>query len=369
MSKNANRIAYFISPHGFGHAARAAAVMGAMAELAPTTRFDIFSRIPPWFFEDSLPFGFDYHSLLTDIGLSQKSAFEADLDETLQQLDAFLPFNQTTVNATAQKINRLGCNLVICDIAPIGIAVAKQAGIPSVLVENFTWDWIYARYLKDRPRMESHANYLKRLFRTADIHIQTAPVCKPVSADLTTLPVSRKIRTAKIKLKAQLGLAPHEKAVLISTGGVPHKYGFLEKLKAHKKVRFIIPGGSNAAKICENLILLPHQSTYYHPDLVNMSDAVVGKVGYSTLAEVYHAGVPFGYSRRRNFRESAKLVAYIRNRMPAICIEESEFHEGDWIPKIENLLKLAPARRNESNGAGQIASFLLDFLKNRQIPA
>ena len=335
-----------------------------MTELAPATRFDIFTKIPAWFFEDTLPFGFDYHPLLTDIGLAQKSAFEADLDETQQQLDAFLPFNQAGVIATAQKINRLGCNLVICDIAPMGIMVARQAGIPSVLVENFTWDWIYAAYLKDRPRMESHVKYLKRIFKTADIHIQTSPVCKPTSADLTSLPVSRKIKTSKIKLKARLGLSPHEKTILVSTGGVPHKFGFLEKLKVSKKIRFIIPGGSKVAKTCDNLILLPHHSTYHHPDLVNLSDAVVGKVGYSTLAEVYHSGVPFGYIQRRNFRESAKLVAYIKNRMPGISIEEPEFHHGDWVSKIDDLLKLAPVPRNESNGADQIASFLLDFLKN-----
>jgi len=365
LIKNANRIAYFISPHGFGHAARAAAVMEAMAELAPATCFDIFTGIPSWFFEDTLPCGFDYHPLLTDIGLSQKNAFETDLDETQRQLDAFLPFNHATVLSTAKKMNRLGCTLVICDIAPLGIVAAGQAGIPSVLVENFTWDWIYAGYLKDRPRMASHVNYLKRIFETADIHIQTAPVCKPAAADLTTLPVSRKVKTAKPKLKARLGLTLHEKTVVISSGGIPQTYGFLEKLKDHKKVRFIIPGGSKTAQTCDNLVLLPHHSAYYHPDLVNLSDAVVGKAGYSTLAEVYHSGVPFGYIQRRDFRESAKLAAFIKNRMPCIGIEEPEFHDGSWIPKIENLLKLAPTRRNESNGAAQIASFLLDFLKNR----
>jgi hypothetical protein len=32
----------------------------------------------------------------------------------------------------------------------------------------------------------------------------------------------------------------------------------------------------------QNLVLLPHHSGFYHPDLVNASDAVIGKVGYST---------------------------------------------------------------------------------------
>ena len=160
-------------------------------------------------------------------------------------------------------------------------------------------------------------------------------------------------------------MSPREKAVLISTGGVAQQHGFIEKLKTHKHVRFIIPGGSDTIQKHDNLVLLPHRSIYYHPDLVNLADAVVGKVGYSTLAEVYHSGIPFGYVKRRNFRETAKLVAFIKNRMPGIGIGESEFQNGDWIARIDDLLNLAPARRNDINGAGQIASFLLNLLKTR----
>ena len=36
------RIAYFVTPHGFGHAARAAAVMVALQEIDLTIQFDIF---------------------------------------------------------------------------------------------------------------------------------------------------------------------------------------------------------------------------------------------------------------------------------------------------------------------------------------
>src|SRR2546430_2106058 len=36
--------------------------------------------------------------------------------------------------------------LVIADVPPLGISAAHAAGIPSVIVSNFTWDWIYAYY-------------------------------------------------------------------------------------------------------------------------------------------------------------------------------------------------------------------------------
>ena len=138
----AGRIAYFISPHGFGHAARAASVMEALAKIESTLQFEIFTTVPDWFFSQSNSFAFQYHRLETDIGLVQKTPFQEDLPATVQKLKKFLPFNPTRIAAVAEKIRDLKCKLVICDIAPMGIRVAQKAGVPSVLVENVTWDWI-----------------------------------------------------------------------------------------------------------------------------------------------------------------------------------------------------------------------------------
>jgi hypothetical protein len=49
-----NRIAFFISPHGYGHAARAAGIMEALSGLDPLIRFELFTMVPRWFFADSL---------------------------------------------------------------------------------------------------------------------------------------------------------------------------------------------------------------------------------------------------------------------------------------------------------------------------
>ena len=75
LSLMSNRLAYFISPHGYGHAARAASVMGALAGMESSLRFDIFTTIPQWFFGDNLRELFDYHPLQTDIKLAQRSPF------------------------------------------------------------------------------------------------------------------------------------------------------------------------------------------------------------------------------------------------------------------------------------------------------
>jgi hypothetical protein len=62
-------IACFISPHGFGHAARASATIEAVGTRLAPCHFEIFTTVPSWFFADSLSVPFSWHSVTTDIGL------------------------------------------------------------------------------------------------------------------------------------------------------------------------------------------------------------------------------------------------------------------------------------------------------------
>jgi UDP-N-acetylglucosamine:LPS N-acetylglucosamine transferase len=243
----------------------------------------------------------------------------------------------------------------------MGIAVAKACGMASILIENFTWDWIYEGYRNENCRIIPHIEYLKHLFECADYHIQTEPICVPSpDADLTTLPISRKIRTQAKIIREQLGIPQESKAVLITMGGIEEKYGFIDKLDAYPEVYFVIPGGSCVKKKQKRLILLPHHCDFYHPDLVNACDAVIGKVGYSTLAEVWQAGVPFGYVPRPFFSESEKLVRYIEQQMNGMMIEDYEFEDGRWLTMLKELLSMPRTPRNSSDGAVQAARFILN---------
>lgn len=354
-------IAYFISPHGYGHAARGSAVMAALHQLEPELRFEIFTRIPEWFFKESLGWPFGYHSLLTDIGLVQKNSLQEDLPTTLQRLQAFLPFDPSQLDSLAGQIRQLKCRLILCDIAPLGIAVARAAGIPAVLVENFTWDWIYQGYLPEEARLAWTIDYLQQLFSTADSHIQTEPVCRPATrAELTVPPISRPIHSPAAQVRARLGLPDRVKMVFLTMGGASWQYSFLDRLQNQTGLYFVVTGDGKRLEQRHNLILLPRETGFYVPDLINAADLVIGKAGYSTVAEVYQAGVPFGYIFRSRFRESIPLAAYIRHKLPGLALSESEFEDGGWLAKLPALLALPRLSRNGSNGAAQVAAFVLE---------
>lgn len=355
-------IACFISPHGFGHAARASAVLQALLARFPALTIDLFTQVPPWFFELTLTGHFNYHSLLTDIGMAQKNSLTEDAAETARRLDEFLPFTADRLQPVVAQLQALDCRLALCDISPLGIAAARQAGIPAVLVENFTWDWIYQGYTAEEPRLDAHAGYLRDIFAAADYRIQTEPYCAPAPAHLRTPPVSRSPRTAPAQIRQALGIPAEAKAVLLTMGGIRWDYGTFHSLEAVPDCYFIIPGPVDAVTLRGNLALLPHRSQFFHPDLVNAVDAVVGKVGYSTLAEVYHAGIPFGYISREAFKESAVLVDYVLKEMRGIWVDPARFERGDWVAQLPDLLALPRLRRECPNGADMIADFVGNLL-------
>jgi hypothetical protein len=349
------RSAYFVTPHGFGHASRSAAVMQALDAAMGGCHFEIFTAVPEWFFEVSAVPSFTYHGVTTDIGVVQRSALEQDIPATVRALDAFLPFDDGLVGALAARVAERGCRAVLCDIAPLGLAVADAAGLPGVLIENFTWDWIYESYAEREPGLRPHIDTLAAWFARADAHVQTEPVCRRTPGARLVAPVSRAPRSTREAVRGRLGLADGDRAVMITMGGIPGQYIFLHELKRIADVFFVIPGVGEHVQREGNLFLIPHHSDYFHPDLVNACDAVIGKVGYSTLAEVYRAGVPFGYVARSDFRESSPLVAFVEERMRGIAIGDADFSAGRWVSDVERLLGCGRVARDEPNGADGVA--------------
>ena len=331
--------------------------MAAIRSKNPDTHFEIFTQVPEWFFKESLDTGYTYHSLLTDIGLIQTNSLHEDLPQTVARLNSFLPFSPDLLASLAQQVEH--CSLILCDIAPMAIAVANEAEVPSVLVENFTWDWIYDGYANFRNEMEPHINYLRQLNQNADHYIQTEPICHPVRADLVTPPVSRKIKRPATEIRRQLSVSDNAKMVVLTMGGGNWDYSFLNKLSVVENIHFVVAGGVEVESKPPNLITLPRESSIYHPDLINAANAVIGKVGYSTLAEVYQAGVPFGYLSRPNFRESSILAKYIEQTIPSLPFSEADLYNGEWLVKLPKLLALPRAKPGNGKGADMIAEFMV----------
>jgi hypothetical protein len=294
----------------------------------------------------------------------QRSPVQEDLPATVTALDDLLPFDEALVRQLAEDLTDAGTRIVICDIAPLGIAVARAAGLPSVLIENFTWDWIYRGYAPRPTALDPHIEHLSALFAKADHRIQTRPVCDPQPNTLTVSPVCRRPRLADGEVRRRLGIPEQEPAVLLTMGGIPGSYVFLDRLAHHERLFTIAPGTCDRGIERQGrLIRLPHHSDFFHPDLVAAVDVVVGKLGYSTVAEAYHGSKAFAWVGRPHFRESPVLADFVTEQMPSAELSQENFLSGDWIDEALALASRTNRQAPRANGADEAAGFLSRLLK------
>jgi len=350
-----------ITAHGLGHAARTLAVMEALARLTPV-RFTVVSTVPGWFFAGSDLLSIARYELLTDIGLIQHSPLHEDIAATINALKQFYPLRQKNRIVLANLF--ADCDLVLCDIAPAGIVAAAEAGIPSVLLENFTWDWIYQGYCSQYPELTPFIRDLQELFARADYRIQASPVCQPGDADLTVGPIAREFRRSRQATRHLLHLDEAARVVLVSMGGAGDSRVRLREPDDGETV-FLVPGEIEQSRKSAQGGIVFADRNMHHPDLVAASDAVIGKVGYSTLAEVYHAGTAFGYLPRSQFRESGPLTAFIGQEMAGVEIAEQDLATGRLDRYLPALFTAEVPEPRYENGAGRCAQFLLDLLAQK----
>jgi hypothetical protein len=361
MPDTAIRIACFISPHGFGHAARAASIMLSLNRRLDNVHFDIFTEVPQWFFsEEGLQHS--YHCVGTDVGFIQNSPLEHDIGQTLAALDRFVAGFESQVNSIAEILTRQQCRLALCDISPLGIAAAHKAGIPSVLIENFTWDWMYEQYVRQHSTFELYIDFFRKIFQNSDHLIQTEPACDERNADLLTYPVSRTPRTSRAATRQALSVPDEHTLVTITMGGIPGELTLLDQLAMRKEYSFVLPGTGPSITRNENCIILPQYSAFYHPDLIHASDIVIGKLGYSTLAEVYYTGAPFVYVMRDDFRESGCLARFVAERMPGLPLHPDAFSAGHWLDTLPQWRDTAHPGPSHINGAEQAAHYIYQLL-------
>lgn len=348
------RVALIVTPHGFGHAARTAAVAAELARRRPDLELEIRSAVPRWFFESSVDAPFRYLDERWDVGLVQRGPLAEDLPATLAALERL--WAGDAVERAAAQLAAARLDLVVTDAAPLAVAAARRAGIPVVLIESFTWDWIYQGYLAAEPGFAPWIERLAPLPEQADLRLRPEPACGEAVAHRRLAPIARTPRQRPAAIRARLRIAPERALALVSMGGVEGGLGGLERCRELAGVDFVVPGGAASERRDGNVVLLPHRTPVAHPDLVAAADVVVGKLGYSTVAEAFAAGTRFAYLPRPAFRESAVLAEFVGARLPSIELDADEFADGNWVEGLPALLERPRPEPGDASGAEAAAA-------------
>ena len=370
-----NNVAYFVSPHGFGHAARAAAVMAALRRRCPGIALHVFTTVPRWFFDDSVDGPLTYHPVRTDVGFVQSDPFVEDLPATIAALTEFWNGLDSTAAELAATLRRLEVELVVCDVSPLGLAAADRAGLPGVLVENFTWDWIYRGYVDEEPRLAEFIRRNEEILARVHRRIQAEPVCGPAEEAVRVAPVSREPGASRGAVRRAVGLADDDSRplVLLTMGGL----GWRGKGSAAVPAGafFVTLGGGDSIRREPSRLALPDRSPIYPPDLVAAADLVVAKLGYSTVAECYHAGARLAFLERPRFPESDVLAAFCRERLGGVSLDSAVVSDGnddgdgggEWLADLPALLSRPAPEPGKTTGADEIARLLIESLDRSSV--
>jgi hypothetical protein len=334
--------------------------MAELTQLRPTVHFELFSQVPRWFFSDSLTNGFTYHDLACDVGLVQNSPLAEDLPATVDRLEQVWRDHSDVVRI-GEQLHELGCSMAVADVSPLGLAAAEAASIPSVLIENFTWDWIYANYPSAPARLREYGRTLAAVFESAQLRIQAEPVCQTSPGAVRVPPIARRSKHDLGEIRSVLGVPVDEPMIVVSMGGVPWDYDGFSSFEHLDGSWIVVPGGSDRSlERRGRLILLPFHADIYHPDLVAASDVVVGKLGYSTVAEAYRAGAALAYLGRPLFPESPVLARWVEENMVATEITELALRDGAWLEVVDGLLEKPRRLPDTPNGAAKTAEIILE---------
>ena len=355
-------VAFYITGHGFGHATRMAAVASALAKQVPGVQISLISTAPEWLFRLNCHGEFRLRSRALDIGVIQRDSLHLDPAGTLAAYARLLEGQPTTIEEEAEVLRREGVDLVVADIPPAAFLVAQRAGLPAIGISNFSWDWIYADYVRALPEYAPLVEQIQEAYGRADLFLRL-PFYGPchVFKVLRDIPmIARRSRRPKEEVRRRLGLDGSRPVVLLSFGGFDIQGIDFDRVEKLDEYRFLTTQAT--PRPLRNVRTVTLHGLQYE-DLVAQADAVITKPGYGIVSDCLANRTPVLYTARGQFAEYAALVAGLERFGVAAYLGTQDLLAGNWRGGLDALLRLPRAWPElPADGAEAAARILRDHL-------
>ena len=365
------RIVFYVSGHGFGHTSRTIEVIHALLRARPEAHIVVKTAAPLHLYARTLRGRCEMVELQCDAGMVQVDSLTVDTADSIRKAVEFQKRLPVLAATEAAYLRETGAQVAVGDIPPLAIAAARSAGIPSVAIGNFTWDWIYEDYLHDGAL--ELAGDIRRIYRKA-----TSVLRLPMSGGFSGLDsitrdipfIARQSRRARDDVRGSLGLPPRAQGkplVLMSFGG----YGIagldtaaLAALEDHTIATTDVPVTGNAIAPAANLLCISERQIYdsglRYEDLVRAADVVVTKPGYGIISEAIANDAALLYTSRGHFVEYDVLVREMPRYLRVQFIEQDDLLSGNWNTALHKLMnEPPPPERPPLNGAEVAAEEIL----------
>jgi len=345
-------VALYVSGHGFGHASRVTALIDAVAALRPDARFVVRTAAPPWLFHLAACPSIDVQPFDADPGVVQLDDMTFDDVETVGRAARFYRAFDRLADEEAARLRDMGARLVVGDIPPLAFAAADAAGLPSVALGNFTWDWIYGAtpaFAREAPEV---IRVVQGAYARASLTLRL-PMHGGFDATPGVLDIPFIVRRStrdRDEVRRALGLEGHRPVVLASFSW-----------------RGVRPPCDEIARSGRFALITPAQPAgFRHEDLVAAADVVVSKPGYGIISECLAGGAALVYTTRGPFIEHDMLIAEMPTFVRCRRLSFEDLLAGRWDEAIDEVLaRPAPASRAALNGAEVAAQLINSAIDQR----
>ena len=374
-----NKIAAFISGHGFGHASRSVNILREL--LKNGCHILIVTNVPKWFFDDKIghfSHQWSYTNHQVDVGLSQVSGLASDYHQTIKDLHNHWDNIDQRINAISEELNAFQADKVYFDIPAIAVLVAEKLQIPSIGMSNFSWDWIYDDLIHNEcdysqngvaAEIRSEFIHFRDLHRKA--YAKTSKLLKlPYSGDFPTFKceqidipwIGNKSNADRESTLTKLNIDSKKKVALYSFGG--HDLPAIDfdswKLPVNWDVLIVgydLKVDSPQVHIYKNSDITEKGVDY--TDVVKAVDMVVTKPGYGIIADCICNQTPMLHVERGQFAEYPLLLQALDSTLPHKKIKFEEVTNATIFHTAEELIQSAVFPKVDSSGAKKAVSHIL----------
>ncbi len=364
---------FYISGHGFGHTVRQVAIINALGARLPSHHLVVCTAAPRRLFDQTVRVPFTFIDRPNDTGVVQIDSVRLDESATIARASHFYETLPARAEQEAAALRTTDARLVICDAPPLACAAAAAADIPSIVVANFTWDWIYEGY----PSQLATAPHLLPAIREAYSRAREGWRL-PLHGGFATVPrvrdvpfVARHARRdrSREEVRRELSLPSDKPLVLASFGA----YG----VSGLESVRFDclddvhlvmtapvaeLPASPGPAR------WIPEEDIYArglaYVDLVAAVDVVVTKPGYGIIADCVANHTAMLYTERGRFVEYEVLVREMPRYLRCEFIDLDSFLTGRWRDALQRLRdQPPPPEQPRTDGADVVADLIVERLR------
>ena len=333
-------ILFYISGHGFGHVSREEPVMQAVKNLNADIGLAVRTPAIRWFVKEAVPEETIIEEVRIDVGVVQKDSMRMDVKATLEDYAKLIENKEEIIRKEADWCRQHKVKVIVGDIPPLAFDIAEAAGIPSICIANFSWDWIYEEYLDEFPVYSFVVEDIRKSESKCGLCLTT-----PFSEGLEAFParkeiglICRKSQYNKSEARKKAGLPEDKRLALFSFGGFGLEAGSDLKSELPEDMVLVVtqPDYEQEGSIYFSREDFCKRGLKYY-DLVRAVDVVITKPGYGIVSECIANETPMMFIEREYFREYAVFERELMYYLRCGKIPTELFYQGWWKEHLQRL--------------------------------